>query len=94
VTQKSEHRLSRLHIYGCMCVQMKNCLDILQFDRELTAVILRSNVPGVFCAGLFGAEIFCVHFHTMSCICVHELRGILLNEAKVHFILSVHHSWL
>lgn len=31
--------------------QMRNCMDMLKFDKEVSVVILCSGVPGIFCAG-------------------------------------------
>jgi len=34
-------------------------VDMLKFDREISVVILRSTVPGIFCAGLYYFSNFC-----------------------------------
>jgi len=44
-----------------MSFQLRNCVDMLKFDREISVVILRSTVPGIFCAGLYGFCNFCKH---------------------------------
>ena len=33
-------------------LQFKKTLDLLKFEKTIAVMILRSGVPGVFCAGL------------------------------------------
>jgi len=61
-----------LHFYNLnILLQFRGILKMLKSDKDVRVMILRSAVPGVFCAGLWIFEIFDTTTHFWFVLITH-----------------------